>query len=426
MFTAAKRRPKVRNLLNVIKFEVVRSLKKPSFWIAAILVPVVFAGYIFICALVGYNTGSSIESGSAVSGLNLAIVDKSDYLEYYKFTNEANEEQSLKQYDDFDTALEALKKREIDVLYYLPADFVESQNVEIYSKPEHASITDDFKAPISALLNQSAKTNIEEIDAKVLTSDLNYNTTTFDAKDDHVIELKEQLTALVAPAAAIVLFYILMAMLGNRLSVAMTEEKENRISELLLVSLKPIHLITGKIISLMIIGIIQLIILLIPVAAIYYLGLQRGIIPAEFAINFDLTSILCSLALLLASYFLFTSINVLVGTLVSTAKEATNFAGFIVIIMIIPFMMINVFADGENSMLSYVLTYFPLSAPLSLMLRSVFNNLPTWELALGITDILVFSIITIRIATHVFCHNAVDFSIKSKFKNFGKTRKHWS
>ena len=241
-----------------------------------------------------------------------------------------------------------------------------------------------------------------------------------------MIELKEQLTALVAPAAAIVLFYILMAMLGNRLSVAMTEEKENRISELLLVSLKPIHLITGKIISLMIIGIIQLIILLIPVASIYYLGLQRGIIPAEFAINFDLTSILCSLTLLLASYFLFTSINVLVGTLVSTAKEATNFAGFIVIIMIIPFMMINVFADGENSMLSYVLTYFPLSAPLSLMLRSVFNNLPTWELALGITDILVFSIITIRIATHVFCHNAVDFSIKSKFKNFGKTRKHWS
>ncbi len=416
----------MRNLFNVIRFEVVRSLKKPSFWIAAILVPVVFAAYIFICALVGYNTGSSIESGSAVANLKLAVVDKSDYLKYFEFTNEADEEQSLEQYEELDTALEALKKREIDVLYYLPADFAETQNVEIYSKPERSKITDDFKAPIAALLNQSAKKNVKTIDAKVLSNELNFSTTTFDANDNHVIELKEQLTALVAPVAAVVLFYILMAMLGNRLSVAMTEEKENRISELLLVSLKPIHLITGKIISLMIIGIIQLIILLIPVAAVYYLGLQRGVIPAEYTIDFNLQSILSSLALLISSYFLFTSINVLVGTLVSTAKEATNFAGFIVIIMIIPFVMINIFTTGENSTLSYILSYFPLSAPLSLMLRAIFNNLPSWELALGIADILIFSFIIIRIATHVFCHNAVDFSIKNKFKNFGKTRKNWS
>lgn len=416
----------MRNLINVISFEVIRSLKKPSFWLAALLVPVFFAAYIFICALVGYNTGSSIESGSAVSELKLAVVDKSDYLRYFDFTNEDDEEQSLQKFEEFDFALQALKKREIDVLYYLPEDFVETQNIEIYSKPEHSSITDDFKAPITALLNQSAKHNVKNIDAKVLSSELNYTTTTFDAADDHVIDFKEQLTKLVAPAAAIVLFYILMAVLGNRLSVAMTEEKENRISELLLVSLKPIHLITGKIISLMIIGIIQLIILLIPVAAIYYLGLQRGVIPAEYTINLDIQSILTYLVLLIASYFLFTAINVLVGTLVSTAKEASSFAGFIVIIMIIPFMMLNVFTEGDNSTLLYILTYFPLSAPLSLMLRAVFNNLPDWELLLGIIDIVLTSFVITRIATRVFCRNAVDFSLKNNFKHFRKTRKNWS
>ena len=416
----------MRNLFNVIRFEVVRSLKKPSFWLAALLVPVFFAAYVFICALVGYNTGNSIESGSAVADLKLAVVDKSEYLKYFNFTNEADEEQTLGQYEDLDTALHDLKDRKIDVLYYLPEDFTETQNVEIYSKPENSSITDDYKAPITALLNQSAKRNVKPIDAKVLGSELNYTTTTFDATDDHVVDFKEQLTKLVAPAAAIILFYILMAVLGNRLSVAMTEEKENRISELLLVSLKPFHLITGKIISLMIIGIIQLIILLIPVAAIYYLGLQRGVIPAEYTINLDTQSVLTYLVLLLASYFLFTAINILVGTLVSTAKEASSFAGFIVIIMIIPFMLLNVFTEGETSNLLYFLTYFPLSAPLSLMLRAVFNNLPSWELLLGIVDIVITSFIIVHIATRVFCRNAVDFSIKNNLKRFGKTRKDWS
>ena len=416
----------MRNLFNVIRFEVVRSLKKPSFWLAALLVPVFFAAYVFVCALVGYNTGNSIESGSAVADLKLAVVDKSEYLKYFNFTNEADEEQTLEQYEDLDAALHDLKDRKIDVLYYLPEDFAETQNVEIYSKPENSSITDDYKAPITALLNQSAKRNVKPIDAKVLGSELNYTTTTFDATDDHVVDFKEQLTKLVAPAAAIILFYILMAVLGNRLSVAMTEEKENRISELLLVSLKPFHLITGKIISLMIIGIIQLIILLIPVAAIYYLGLQRGVIPAEYTINLDIQSVLTYLVLLLASYFLFTAINILVGTLVSTAKEASSFAGFIVIIMIIPFMLLNVFTEGETSNLLYFLTYFPLSAPLSLMLRAVFNNLPSWELLLGIVDIVITSFIIVHIATRVFCRNAVDFSIKNNLKRFGKTRKDWS
>ena len=416
----------MRNLFNVIRFEVIRSLKKPSFWLAALLVPVFFAAYVFVCALVGYNTGNSIESGSAVADLKLAVVDKSEYLKYFNFTNEADEEQTLGQYEDLDTALHDLKDRKIDVLYYLPEDFTETQNVEIYSKPENSSITDDYKAPITALLNQSAKRNVKPIDAKVLGSELNYTTTTFDATDDHVVDFKEQLTKLVAPAAAIILFYILMAVLGNRLSVAMTEEKENRISELLLVSLKPFHLITGKIISLMIIGIIQLIILLIPVAAIYYLGLQRGVIPAGYTINLDTQSVLTYLVLLLASYFLFTAINILVGTLVSTAKEASSFAGFIVIIMIIPFMLLNVFTEGETSNLLYFLTYFPLSAPLSLMLRAVFNNLPSWELLLGIVDIVITSFIIVHIATRVFCRNAVDFSIKNNLKRFGKTRKDWS
>ena len=36
--------------LQVIRFEIVRSLKKPSFWLAALLVPILLGFYIFIAA----------------------------------------------------------------------------------------------------------------------------------------------------------------------------------------------------------------------------------------------------------------------------------------------------------------------------------------------------------------------------------------
>ena len=77
--------------------------------------------------------------------------------------------------------------------------------------------------------------------------------------------MNERVKEIIGPAIALVCFYILMVVLGNRLTAAMVEEKENRISELLLTSIKPVNLIVGKIVSLMIVGLIQLFVLIIPI-----------------------------------------------------------------------------------------------------------------------------------------------------------------
>ncbi len=416
----------MRKTLQVIRFEVIRSLKKPSFWLAALLVPAVLAIYIMVCAFAGYSAGNSLEAGSAVSELKLACIDKADYLASNVFINEAGEDQTIAKLEDIDEALKDLKKRKYDVVYYIPEDFkmAEDPKIEIYTKLSKNSILDDYKAPIAALLSTSAQINVDKVDANVLTSKIAFNTTSY-ADDDHVIDKKELLTKLVAPAVTIALFYILMAVLGNRLSVSMTEEKENRISELLLVSIKPINLIFGKIISLMILGLIQLIVLLIPVLIIYLVALRNNLIPEEYMVSFDPKSITLHAALLITSYFLFTAVNVLTGTLTSTAKDASSFAGIIVIIMIIPFMMLNVFTSGENSSILYFLSYFPFSAPLALMLRSIFDNINEFEMLLGIADITLSAIIITILASHIFCKNAVGFNLNLSFKNFGKTRKNW-
>jgi len=407
--------------LQVIHFEIMRSLKKPSFWLAALLLPVALGVYIMICAFAGYSAGSSIDAGSSVAELKLAYVDEAGYLSGETFTNEDEQEQSLTRFENIDDALAALKRQEYSVVYYIPAGFRTDENpsVEIYTKLEKNSILDNYQAPISALLSHSAELNTKPIDAKILTDKISYNTTSF-AIDDHIVDKKELITNLVAPVTVIALFYILMAVLGNRLSVSMTEEKENRISELLLVSVKPIHLITGKIISLMTLGLIQLVILLIPVLIVYLLALRNGLVPEDFTVNPSPKSILLHALLLISSYFLFTAINVFTGTLVSTAKEASSFAGIIVVVMIIPLMMLNVFTGGENSTLSTILSFFPLSAPLALMLRSIFGNLQEWELIVGIVDVAIFAAIITYISSRIFCKNAVGFNFKLNLKNFAK------
>ena len=410
----------------VIRFEVVRSLKKPSFWIAAVLIPVGFALYIGFAALVGYNAGEAMEAGTNTTNLKLGYYDESEYLKQTKFVNADEKEQTLEAQESKDAGIAAVKDKKIDVFYYIGKEFAESKKVEIYTKPDNASITDDYSAPIRNLLATTAATNVDAIDFAVITNAVDYEMTTFDAKDNHEIDASEKVKEIIGPGIALVCFYILMVVLGNRLTAAMVEEKENRISELLLTSIKPVDFIVGKIISLMIVGIIQLIVLVVPMLILYKLGQNGNVFPDWLQISFDFVSIAQYMLMLIISYFLFTAMSVIIGVISPTAKDANSYSGVMVIMVILPIFFINVFMPNGTSTLTYVLSYFPPSAPIALMLRGVFGNLPTWEFWLGFADIAVFGLLAARLATYIYCKNAIEFTAKINFKKlFGTPRKSW-
>ena len=410
----------------VIRFEVVRSLKKPSFWLAAILVPILLGFYIFIAAISGYNAEEAFEAGVDTSNMSLGVYDEAEYLAIKTVINKKEQEQTLKEYKNKEIGIKDVQDGKLDVFYYLPKDFKNTHTVEVYVKPDSASIFDDYANPIRSLLSATALSEVSEVNVAIITGAVEYQTTTYDAQDNHKVDMTEAVSNLIIPAIGLALFYILIIVLGNRLTAAMVEEKENRISELLLTSIKPINLIVGKIISLMILGIIQLSVLIIPLIIGYLIAKQYDAIPFGITIDFDPILITEYLALLLASYFLFTSLCVVIGTVTSSAKDANSFMSVIIILTILPIFFISTFASHDVQPFTYFLTYFPPSAPLAIMLRGVFNTLPTWELLLGFADILIFGFLFSRLATYIFCRNAIASSTKVDFKKIlGSPRKTW-
>jgi len=403
-----------------------RNLKKPSFWIAAILIPIGFALYMGVAALVGYNVGETIEAGTATSDLKLGVYDEAQYLSSTKFMNSDEKEQELTVQESKDAGIAAVKDKKIDVFYYISKDFAETNKVEIYAKPEYSSITDDFSMPIRTLMATTAAINVDKIDFAVITGAVNYETTTFGYNDNHVIDASERVKEVMGPALALACFYILMVVLGNRLTSAMVEEKENRISELILTSIKPVNLIVGKIISLMIVGLIQLIILVAPMLALYEIGQNGNLLPEWFQLSFDFVSLAQYALLLIGSYFLFTALSVIVGVISPTARDASSYSSMMVIMVILPIFFVDVFMPAGTSTLTYVLSYFPPSAPIALMLRGIFGNLPTWEFWLGLADIAIFGFLAAKLATYIYCKNAIEFTSKINFKKlFGTPRKQW-
>ncbi len=419
------------NLKHIISFEVIRSLKKPTFWLAAILLPIALVGYIALAGLVGYNTGSVIESNSDSSDLRLGLYDAAAYLDAptednYQIVNQDNEIQKLQSFDSEEQGTDAVKNDNLDVFYSIDPDFTSNLQVRIFTKNDQLSLFSDYQAPIQQLLASSAMSRIDPIDLSVTTGNIAIESINFSASNETVDPL-ERVGTMVVPIIALVLFYILIVLFGNRLTTAMVEEKENRISEMILTSVKPQDLIIGKIVSLIILGFIQVAVLVVPIIIAAIFGYRNDLIPANLIINWNPWLVISSLLLLLLSYFLFAGLCVTISTLVPTAKDASSFSSVLMILVILPMFFINNFMTDQPSTIAYALSYFPPSAPIALLLRNAFGTLPIWELLLGLAVIAVSSYFVVRLAVFIFKRSAIEFSSKVSLSALlNKPRHSWS
>ena len=409
----------------VIRFEVLRNLKKPSFWISAILIPVLFVGYIWLVGFTSYSATEELSKGSDTDELELGYYDGANYLKINQIATSEGETKELKAYDSTEAGIAALKSGEIGVFYNLPDDLSESKKVTVYAKPDRVGITDDYSMPLRQLLSTSAMANLSELDIAVISDTIEYDDVNFD-QDGNEVDKGDIISKMVGPAIAFALFELINMILGGRLANAMVEEKENRISELLLTSIKPIQLISGKIISLMIVGIIQIIILLIPALVLFFVAKERGMLPFDFELALDPLNIGIYVLLTILAYFLITASYVLIGILSPTAKDAGNYAAIFIIFSILPILTLNAFTGTEVSLPARIMTYFPYSSLIASSLRAFFGNLESWELIVGGASMLIGALLITKLATYLYCKNSIDLKLNFNFKQiFGETRKSW-
>lgn len=417
-----------KNFWKVLSFELSRNLKKPAFWLSTLAIPFILVAYIAFSAFASYNASTAFDSDSSTTDMRIGLSDASGYLGTSvpdSFINADEEKQSLAHYQDLDAGKAALESQEIDLFYYLPTNFSTDLNAEVYVKPAQISAFADYTTPLKAILANTALGHVSPIDFAVITNAVNYETTTIDA-DNTVVDPTAAFARMGVPLIGLAIFYILIVVFGNRLTVAMVEEKENRISEMILATVRPDDLILGKVLSLMLLGFVQLLALIIPILIFIISGLSKTVMPLNLDIAVTPEAIISTLLLLILSYFLFTALCVTVGTIAPTAKDTSSFASVIVILVILPVFFLGDFIASTPSTAVYILSYFPPSAPIALMLRNAFDTLPTWEYWLGVADMAICAVIIFYLAVRFYRLYAIEFTARINLKKLlSRPRKTW-
>lgn len=385
----------------VAKFEITRQLKKPAFWAATLLIPILIGAVYFISFVTSSGNDKEPEYDDQSK---IAIIDDSGVLSSHApFLIKGDKEEGIKK----------VKNGEVTQFFYIPADFAESKKAEFYHISEGLEIFNNDASILKSILAKDASTRVDTKDVIALSGG-------YEITDHKLSKDGSDANALgraIIPFFIGIMFFMFVTLCGNRFLFTVIEEKENRISEMILTAISAKHLIVGKILALLVLGLIQIAAIVVPVLFLVFANRDNEFISGLLnIIVVDPVSITLSLLLFVASSIFYAGVCTFVGSLVSTARDASSFIGPAIIAMVLPLYFMSMFMATEPTFIVQFLTYFPFTAPIALVLRNGFGTISTLEFCLGIGVVVVSSAVAIYYAIRSFEKNSINFQIvKPKF-----------
>lgn len=299
-------------------------------------------------------------------------------------------------------------------------------NKDILTSPTGASLyTHDASSMMieQNITNQIEKTiednrlrnyNIENLDQIIndVTADISLSTYRIDENED---SSSSSFLSYIIGMIMSLLLYMFLLLYGQLVMTSIIEEKNNRVLEIMVSSIKPGQLMMGKILGIGLVALTQVLIwagIMVTMSAVVMPAILPTEIMGEVAAfntgSFDVAAanndiemiqalaiignvgyvieIFIYLILFLIGGFLFyAAINAAIGSAVDNIQDASQLQSVVVVPIILGLVMSMSVVSDPNSTLATILSFIPFTAPMTMMTRIPFG-IPTWEI---ITSIII-------------------------------------
>ncbi|MBW6466764.1 MAG: ABC transporter permease [Brevefilum sp.] len=386
----------------VLKTEFINTVTRRSFLLTLILVPLVPALILGALSLFGGDQPSDapslIPSQPVVE--DQVIEGYLDLANIITSTPAWLSEDRLIAYKQEAEARQAVLTGEISGYFVIQSDYLESGSIRYISQDFNPMTSIDTSWAINALIQYNLlgadQARLEAYQNPILVQYVDL------APDDVEagIDISTSPVAFYVPYGMTMLFYVLIVTAASLMMNSVAKEKENRIMEVLMSSIKPRQLLTGKIFGLGLVGLLQLVVWLGSALVLLRLGGRTLQIPAE--IQPSPAILLWGMVFFVLGYLVYATIMAGVGALVGTVKEASQATFIVILPILIPLMMVGAIINQPNAPLPVILSLIPFTAPNTIMTRMAITPIPIWQLALSISLLILTIVLLLRAVAGMF------------------------
>jgi ABC-2 type transport system permease protein len=367
--------------LLIFRHEFLHMIKRKAFIILALIVPVL--------ALIGIGVFQlvSTDEPPLVETVTIGYVDEAGGFD--QFTTQGYIE--LVRFDTPSDATAALINGDVSEYFVIPSDYLSTGVINRYTIERQLETPPAIATGIKNFLTSNmlaGKVPPETVYRIEYPLDL---VTTRLTETGEVATEQGGYGNVIIPA----IFGLLLALSLQAASLYMVEglgdEKESRLIEVLLSSVSPRQLLTGKVLGIGAAGLVQVVVWLASLPLL--LNLASSTIGGFFGtIQLPANFLVLGIVYFILGYLLFAALSAGVGAISSSARDGQPLVMIYAMLVFVPLWFASLLFIFPDSPIWTVLTIFPLTAPIAVMLRLGVAGIAAWELAASLA-VLVLSII---------------------------------
>jgi len=395
-------------IFEVAKFEFLKIVKKKSFWLGTLFFPLLIGVIGFISGFSSIDTAKQLEKPTSFS--KIYVYDTQNVI------NNAFLIPPFEKTSDIDGTLNVVKSDNTTIFVKLSDNFYTDLKYELYYKKDADFIgTTTLYSVVNALVKQSAIAGIS--DTNVLSILNGTPTSESFAYDESGKLVKEGFEKYIVPIASMVIFFFSVFISSAFLLQSVSAEKENRMIETILSIVDKKSLMFGKMIGLMGVMLVQLLTWFV-FGFIIYNVVMKGFnlpLPIDFS-NIDLSLLPLNIFLIIAGFLFFAAIMTGTGAVGTGAEDSRNLSSIFIMLSIFPMYLMQVLITNPDGVIAVVLSYFPFTSFMVLLIRNSFGALPPLELMIGICTSILYVVVAMIVATKLFELGCLMYNRRPSFK----------
>lgn len=406
----------LHNLGTVIAFEVRRTLTKPTFWLATLSVPLLMA-VVFGLSIYSNIVAADNQSNLAAEPVQFTWTDASGIVDADVATTLGGTEAP-----DPVAAANAVREGRSDLHIDVPAD-PSTEQVQVIGRDLGLIDSGRWSAVAQQLVQKSAAARVGDPQLVAALGGVNVSTELWEDG-----RLSPGFSSAILPGVFLLLLFMSVVMLGNQMLNITVEEKENRVTEMILTTIRPRVLILAKITAVIIAGLVQAAVFVVP--ALVWLGstggrLMGGASSSPLAVaevTLDPFTITVAALLFVGGFGMFTALLVAIGSVAPTVKDASSAFGGLVLVMFLPLYVMPLVAGDPSSPLTQVLTYFPLTAPIAAQVRNATGTLSIPEAVAAVVILYATTAALLWVAVHLFGAGSISYNARLRLSALRRPR----
>jgi ABC-2 type transport system permease protein len=444
----------MKKTLLIIQQEYLKRVKKKSFILMTLLTPLLIAA---IYAIPVYFAMQPNEHK------NIQVIDQSGIVfPELKGDKEITYTQSSL---SLDQAKKESKTSQFNAILFIPKDILtDATGIGIYAKK---NIGLDFKIDLERAIEGAIKNQKLRglgMDPQIIAeSKTDIKLESFELTENQTSKKSSTEAATVIGYILGFVLYLVLFIYGTQVMRGVMEEKQNRIIEVIISSVKPKQLMFGKIIGLGLVGLTQFVIW-IGLTITLSTGASKFLLKDDFSSKKPATEIVAKapsgqtqsaemakatvkakaptsgiadiiessienlnwvqilinfIFYFLGGYLIYSSMFAAIGAAVDNETDTQQFMMPVMMPIIISFMLSTQITKAHDGQLAFWASMFPLTSPICMLVRLPFG-VPLWELALSWTLLIITFVGITLLAARIYRVGILMYGKKPSFKELGK------